>query len=62
MEKELNIQGQIKFVLFSDKSKEWRIQDAGFDNEGFDLRKGLKSEWRGIKDIPKLKEVSGNLW
>ncbi|KAM3138219.1 hypothetical protein pb186bvf_009682 [Paramecium bursaria] len=59
LEKELNIQGQIKFVLFSDKSQDWRIQDAGFDNEGFDLRRGLKSEWRGIKDIPKLIEVSG---
>lgn len=53
--------GEIKFVLFpeSDASGKWRVQAMPVAENSFDLRKGLKEEWRGIKDMNLLKEISG---
>ncbi|KRX02574.1 hypothetical protein PPERSA_11914 [Pseudocohnilembus persalinus] len=59
LEEELNIKGQIKFVLFPEgvNSKAWRVKAINLENS-FELRNPLKKEWRGIKDIQQLKEIS----
>ena len=46
-------------MIFPQKdNKKWRIQAVAAKEGSFDTRKGLKSEWRGIKDGEKLIELS----
>ncbi|EGR33761.1 hypothetical protein IMG5_039660 [Ichthyophthirius multifiliis] len=60
-ENEMDIKGVIKFVLFpeSEEKKAWRVQGVPVNQGSFDLRIGLKKEWRGIKDMDILKNVTG---
>jgi uncharacterized UPF0160 family protein len=54
------VKGQVLYIVFPEKSgKKWRIQAVPSEEGSFGLRKGLKEDWRGIKDIPKLIELSG---
>merc|ERR1712187_809344 len=53
IEKELNIEGLLKYVLFEDSGGSWRVQAVSA--EGFASRKALPSTWRGIRDS----ELSG---
>ena len=47
-------------MVFPEKSgKKWRIQAVAAKEGSFELRRGLKEEWRGIKDMEKLVAVSG---
>lgn len=57
----MNIQGQLLFVLFPDNSEGWRVQAVGANPESFESRCPLREEWRGIKDLARLREISGNL-
>lgn len=50
IENEKNITDQIKFVLFEDSSKTWRISTISINSGSFEFRQGIKSEWRGIRD------------
>lgn len=58
LEQELGIEPQIKYVLFNDKPKSWRVQAVPIDPMSFVLRKALHSAWRGIRD-DNLSSVSG---
>lgn len=43
----------------SEEKKAWRVQGIPENWGSFDLRIGLKEEWRGIKDMPELIAASG---
>ncbi|KAL4435275.1 hypothetical protein ABPG74_017367 [Tetrahymena malaccensis] len=60
LEKSLNLGKQIKFILFpeSPAKKAWRIQSIPENWGTFDQRVSLKEEWRGIKDMTELKNVT----
>lgn len=60
MEEEFKCEGAILYVVFPEKSgKKWRIQAVAAKEGSFDLRKGLRSDWRGVKDGNKLVALSG---
>jgi uncharacterized UPF0160 family protein len=60
IEEEEKCEGEILYVIFPEKSGlKWRIQAVSKKEGSFELRKGLKTEWRGIKDDEKLKNLSG---
>ncbi|XP_065347537.1 MYG1 exonuclease [Cloeon dipterum] len=59
IEEELQINGQIKFVLYEDNNKSWRVQGIPDGNpQSFDLRLPLMEEWRGVRD-EDLSNVAG---
>lgn len=53
LEKELDIEGSLKYVIFGDSGGSWRVQAVSA--EGFASRKALPSTWRGVRDS----ELSG---
>lgn len=57
LEKEQNIE-EIEFVLYKDSSDTWRISTVSINSGSFEFRKGIKSEWRGIRDA-QLSEMVG---
>jgi uncharacterized UPF0160 family protein len=60
IEEEQKCVGSILYVIYPEKSgKKWRIQAVSKKEGSFELRKPLKSEWRGVKDTEKLKTISG---
>jgi uncharacterized UPF0160 family protein len=50
IEEELGIIGQVKYVLFSDHLKHWRIQSVPEDEGSFENRSPLPEPWRGKRD------------
>lgn len=56
IEKAMNIEGQIKFVLYKDTNEGYRIQTVPLSQGSFQFRHGIHSDWRGL-DREKLKEV-----
>ncbi|CAO1638977.1 unnamed protein product [Sympodiomycopsis kandeliae] len=58
LEKELNEQGQILYVIYPDESGKWRIQAVPESPESFTSRKALPEQWRGVRD-QQLSELSG---
>ncbi|CAK0841124.1 unnamed protein product [Prorocentrum cordatum] len=56
IEKELNIEGVLKYVLYQDSGGSWRVQAVSA--EGFASRKALPSTWRGVRDA-ELSSVAG---
>ncbi|CAG0918644.1 unnamed protein product [Notodromas monacha] len=59
IEKDLNIEDAIKFVLFEDsRCSNWRVQSVPVTPKSFVLRVGLKDEWRGSRD-EELSRVAG---
>lgn len=58
VEKENNAQGEVKFVLFMDSSKSWRISTVSVTLTSFEFRKGLPEPWRGVRD-EALSELTG---
>lgn len=53
-------EGEILYVVFPEKGgKKWRIQAIAAREGSFELRKGLRSDWRGVKDQQKLINLSG---
>ncbi|XP_068619706.1 MYG1 exonuclease [Battus philenor] len=58
LEAELELGDQIKYIIFNDKPKSWRVQAVPIDPVSFVLRKPLHKNWRGIRD-ELLSEVAG---
>jgi len=56
-----DIQAQVLYVLFpesGDADTKWRIRAVSKEGGGFENRKDLPDEWKGVRD-EKLDEVSG---
>ena len=53
-----NIEGQVKFVLYTDQGGMWRVQAVAVKNTAFTNRVGLLESWRGVRDA-ELEKVSG---
>lgn len=52
--------GEVLYVIFPEKTfLKYRIQAVPQKEGAFELRKGIKAEWRGIKDMEKLRALSG---
>jgi len=51
----------VKYVIFQDSRGSWRVQAAPKTRGSFELRQGLPSAWRGVRDdeLSKLSEISG---
>ena len=60
IEKDNNLEGKLKFVLFpeNEKSEKWRVQGINLRGS-FALRMALKESWRGISDVSSLAKISG---
>lgn len=58
LETELQIQGQLKYVLFTDVNGDWRCQAVPIDPHSFELRVPLSPEWQGLRGT-ELSEKSG---
>ncbi|CAH2054119.1 unnamed protein product, partial [Iphiclides podalirius] len=58
LEKEMKIDGEIKYALFKDKPNSWRVQGVPVNPVSFILRKPLHKNWWGVRD-ELLSEVSG---
>lgn len=50
--------GEVLFVLFPDNSGKWRISTVPLKGQGFENRKALPEEWRGLRD-EALSEKTG---
>mmetsp|Transcript_29240 Transcript_29240/g.55230 ORF Transcript_29240/g.55230 Transcript_29240/m.55230 type:complete len:336 (+) Transcript_29240:97-1104(+) len=53
-----NIEGQVKFVLYTDQGGMWRVQAVTVKGTAFTNRVGLLESWRGVRDA-ELEKVSG---
>jgi len=58
IEKELKIEGHIKYAVYKNKETDWRIQCVPVSVDSFTNRKSLPENWRGVRD-EKLAEVCG---
>lgn len=58
VEKELNLKDQIKFVVFQDSGKTWRVSTVPVSANSYKFRKGLPEPLRGLRD-EELSEKSG---
>jgi len=50
LEKELNVEPLVKFVLYTDVAGMWRVQAVTVEGRGFENRLSLPEEWRGVRD------------
>ena len=64
LEKELAIEGLIKFVLFTDDKGKWRVQAVPKSPNSFESRVGLCPEWRGLRDgtLSSVSQISGTIF
>ena len=52
IEEEEKCVGEILYIVYPEKSGlKWRIQAVPMKERSFELRRGLKQEWRGIKNM-----------
>lgn len=58
LEEEMNVEPNIKYCLYEDDKKNWRIQTVSVGPGSFVNRRGLPTAWRGIRDAD-LDAVSG---
>lgn len=61
LEKETNVEGQVLYVLFAENGEpdsKWRIRAVSAEAGGFQNRKDLPNEWKGLRD-EELSKVSG---
>jgi len=58
IENELAMEGLIKFCIFQDQSKSWRVQCVSVTENSFQNRISLPEPWRGKRDND-LSEISG---
>ncbi|XP_048477109.1 UPF0160 protein MYG1, mitochondrial isoform X2 [Rhincodon typus] len=58
LEKQLQIETPIKFVLYTDQQGQWRIQCVPQSPNSFQNRLSLPEEWRGLRD-GELSAASG---
>ncbi|XP_037107966.1 UPF0160 protein MYG1, mitochondrial [Syngnathus acus] len=61
LEKELQVETPIKYVLYSDQNGHWRVQCVPAGLNTFQSRLPLLEEWRGIRDdeLSKLSGIEG---
>ena len=52
----------IKFVLYQDISKMWRVQAVTVEGSGFTNRLGLPEAWRGVRDqdLESVTKIAGS--
>ncbi|XP_063707811.1 MYG1 protein [Culicoides brevitarsis] len=58
LEHELKLEGVAKYVLYENKSDDWRVICVPTTPDSFVCRKFLHKDWRGIRD-EELEKVSG---
>lgn len=58
LEKEMQIVGVIKYVLFKDSKGSWRVQCVPVNDNSFTNRLSLPQLWRGLRD-DELSKVAG---
>ncbi|KAM4613512.1 MYG1 exonuclease [Polymixia lowei] len=58
LEKELQVETPIKFVLYPDQNAQWRVQCVPAGLNTFQNRLSLLEKWRGVRD-QALSELSG---
>ncbi|XP_072163114.1 MYG1 exonuclease-like isoform X1 [Diadema setosum] len=58
LEREMELELPIKYVLYPDNSGAWRIQCVPINKHSFDNRLSLPEKWRGVRD-ESLSEASG---
>ncbi|XP_022063929.2 LOW QUALITY PROTEIN: UPF0160 protein MYG1, mitochondrial [Acanthochromis polyacanthus] len=58
LEKDLQVEMPIKFILYPDQNGQWRIQCVPVGLNTFQNRLSLLEEWRGVRD-EALSELSG---
>lgn len=58
LEKELEVETPIKFILYPDQNGQWRVQCVPAGLHTFQNRLSLLEEWRGVRD-QALSELSG---
>lgn len=58
IEKEMGIEGTIKYCLFKDTSGKWRVQCVPISANSFTNRLSLPKEWCGLRD-EELSKKSG---
>ena len=56
LEEELNLKGEIQFVLYGSGAEGYRVQTVPLSQGNFKFRKGLKENWRGTKLDDLIKE------
>lgn len=64
IEKENNVEGQVKYVLFQDQLGKWRIQCVPSASGSFESRKPLPEAWRGFRDeaLDKILNTEGAIF
>lgn len=62
LEKLHRVEKLIKFVLYEDQSKMWRVQAVTVEGTAFENRLGLPEEWRGVRDddLEKITKIKGS--
>lgn len=50
VESELDIEGQVLYVVFPDNTQSWRVAAVPVNTTSFDSRKKLPEPWRGLRD------------
>lgn len=58
LEKDLQVETPIKFVLYADQNGQWRVQCVPAGLHTFQNRLSLLEEWRGVRD-QALSDLSG---
>ncbi|KAM9322426.1 MYG1 exonuclease-like [Pholidichthys leucotaenia] len=58
LEKKNNVDPPIKFVIYPDQNRQWRVQCVPAGRNTFENRLSLPEEWRGLRD-EALSEVTG---
>jgi len=56
LEEELKVATPIKYVLYADDSKQWRVQAVPVRTDSFESRKPLPEAWCGLRDDVLSKE------
>merc|ERR1719494_166733 len=57
VETELEVKEEIKFILYTDQNKQWRIQCIPTFVTQFENRLSLPEAWRGLRDEALSKEA-----
>jgi uncharacterized UPF0160 family protein len=58
LEDEMNIGGELKFVIFHDPNDSWRVQGIPIQPDSFICRVFLHKDWRGVRD-DQLTSIAG---
>jgi uncharacterized UPF0160 family protein len=61
IEREMGLEGQVKYILFADQSQNWRVQAVPVSPDSFSSRLALPEPWRGKRDeeLSQLLDLPG---